>query len=511
MEPTKHNKEESWKASIPRELSEHAFQRNLTRQCWWLSLLELARASGSLHATFSPGGKLFEYFEKRRRGEGGGGPVGDPIPAIGELPPSCPGNDPRLEEYVNCKNWSPSQETIDRHKASQPAPVSSTLVGAKPTATKATVKMSESKIIKEVIENQKIIRRSRLVYGPDWQRMIMFYLLDQHAKSQWNWPHETINTNDRVEEHVKLLGILGVTGISFGQQLPLATPGLGALIDQLPDHQRVLVDIPNHAMSGVVARYVKQPKPEKTKSKVKNKSEKAGETDSSESEDEYEKPEKKPIATVKQPTEPVKKTSPEVKKTHKESKEELKEPEPELKKTTQKPTGTAPQASSSASGRSNAVKTTTKPAPSSGKDELKEQTPAPKPFKPDRPASLSNPKQALSSQPTSTKKPDPGQKKGFASMSKEEKDAFHSKAAKKIQVGQKVIVVYNQHRGDEIACFVETDEMDIQRLVSERKSTIKKWWEINWCLLVNVEVSPAVVEKHAAMFPASKTIEKAKF
>lgn len=40
---------------------------------------------------------------------------------------------------------------------------------------------------------------------------------------------------------------------------------------------------------------------------------------------------------------------------------------------------------------------------------------------------------------------------------------------------------------------------------------IKKWWEINWCLLVNVEVLFVVVEKYVVMFLVFKMIEKVKF
>lgn len=86
------------------------------RQCWWFLFFEFVRVSGSLYVIFLLGGKFFEYFEKCWCGEGGGGLVGDFILVIGELLLSCLGNDFWLEEYVNCKNWSLSQEIIDWYK-----------------------------------------------------------------------------------------------------------------------------------------------------------------------------------------------------------------------------------------------------------------------------------------------------------------------------------------------------------------------------------------------------------
>ncbi|KFZ24596.1 hypothetical protein V502_00926 [Pseudogymnoascus sp. VKM F-4520 (FW-2644)] len=175
------------------ELDTPVCQKSGTYQCWWLSLLEVARATDMLSSTFKEGGKLNLYYATGYRA----------IPAEGTLP----------EGVI--------------------------LVG----------KTDEEKLREKRLE----------VYGPKWQRMIMFFLLDKSNGFVWYRNNATFPTSGRKTELEKLLANLGVTGITFCKPLIPYSAGVSGMVNGLLDGVRVLVDKKSHAMSGIV---VKPEKPE---------------------------------------------------------------------------------------------------------------------------------------------------------------------------------------------------------------------------------------------------------
>ena len=178
------------------QLDQPAFQKAGTWQCWWLSLLEVARATDKLNSTFEEGGKLYAYYKTG----------GKSIPAEGNLPEDVNLEKPELE-----------------------------------------------------------------VYGPEWQRMIMFFLWDKSNECPWNKTHNTTClTSQRKAELEKLLNYLGVTGITFGTPRSPIEANVSAVVnDGLANNQRVLVDKKNHAMSGIVESIRPEDSNQKAYNKIK--------------------------------------------------------------------------------------------------------------------------------------------------------------------------------------------------------------------------------------------------
>lgn len=184
------------------ELDQPARQKANNYQCWWLSLLEVARANGKLDSTFKvEGGKLYTYYVTGDR----------PVPAEGQLPAGVTEADPKFKPLIKDKSdW------------------------------KKLTKL--------------------LVYGPQWQRMIMFFLWDKNNKCPWHLPNDTVQTSERAKELGTLLGYLGVTGITFGTPRALVESSVLERVNELQHGQRVLVDKTLHSMSGVV-EHVQPPEP----------------------------------------------------------------------------------------------------------------------------------------------------------------------------------------------------------------------------------------------------------
>lgn len=177
----------------PYELDQRAVQKPGTMQCWWLSLLEIARDTKKLDTTFgNKESKLYAYFTASGR----------PIPEQGDLPAGAKPKNPELE-----------------------------------------------------------------VYGPMWQRMIMYFLWDKNNKCPWYVCSVTVPTSKRVEELTKLLGYLDVAGITFGSPRNLIPSNVSQVVNGLSNSQRVLLDKPSHAMSGIAEVGLEVPK---TKIKVFN-------------------------------------------------------------------------------------------------------------------------------------------------------------------------------------------------------------------------------------------------
>lgn len=153
------------------ELDRPAIQKANTMQCWWLSMLEIARATGKLKPIFEKGGVLYNT----------------PVPAEGGMP---------------------------------------------------------AKTIYKVEEKNRKLE----VYGPEWQRMIMSFLL----ACRWHLKSDTVNSSDRAEALTNMLGFLDVKGITLGEPLSLTQFNVSDRVNQLSDGQRVIVDKIGHAMSGIV-------------------------------------------------------------------------------------------------------------------------------------------------------------------------------------------------------------------------------------------------------------------
>jgi hypothetical protein len=182
------------------ELVQPARQKANNNQCWWLSLLEVARASGKLDSTFkAEGGRLYTYYVTGRKS----------VPEEGQLPAGVTAADPKFKLLIEGgSDWGDFTKL--------------------------------------------------LVYGPQWQRMIMFFLLDKDNKCPWHLPNDTVQTSDRAKELGTLLGYLGVTGIAFGMPRTLVESSVRERVNELQPGQRVLVDKTSHSMSGIV-EYVQQP------------------------------------------------------------------------------------------------------------------------------------------------------------------------------------------------------------------------------------------------------------
>ena len=160
------------------QLDQPALQKAGTWQCWWLSLLEVARATDKLNSIFKEeGGKLYAYYKTGGRS----------VPVEGCLPEDFVLEKPKLE-----------------------------------------------------------------VYGPEWQRMIMFFLWDKSNECPWHIHTDTLPTSQRKAELEKLLSYLGVTGITFGTPRNLIEINVSGVVNGLSNNQRVLVDKTNHAMSGII-------------------------------------------------------------------------------------------------------------------------------------------------------------------------------------------------------------------------------------------------------------------
>ena len=87
-----------------------------------------------------------------------------------------------------------------------------------------------------------------LVYGPNWQKVIMNYLRGQ----KWIYqPNDTVNTSDRKNELYALLRILGITGVTIHNGVSLGF-NVKEKLKGFANGTILQVDKPNHAMSGTV-------------------------------------------------------------------------------------------------------------------------------------------------------------------------------------------------------------------------------------------------------------------
>ncbi|MET0406237.1 MAG: hypothetical protein ABW123_27715 [Cystobacter sp.] len=91
----------------------------------------------------------------------------------------------------------------------------------------------------------------REVYGEEWQRILMSYL---RASGNWNHgPMGTILTSGRVPELTRMLAVLGVSGVAFGEPRNLIPWNAEKVMGALPLGSWVMVDRMGHATAGMVA------------------------------------------------------------------------------------------------------------------------------------------------------------------------------------------------------------------------------------------------------------------
>ncbi|KAF5022673.1 hypothetical protein F66182_5221 [Fusarium sp. NRRL 66182] len=189
------------------QLGEHVVQVDETWQCWWLALLEVARISGKLKPLFeTKGNDFYDYRHPPASSEPRA------IPEAGEVPANV----------VYILNGEPIPEDQVPKPLSKEAPL------------------------------------GRWVYGPVWQRKIMYYLLDRDNNRAWSKPDAIVVIPGRSFALTNLLTYLGITGITFGT--PWSNNGLKLkeALNELPQGQNVLADKTNtggrtgHSMSGIV-------------------------------------------------------------------------------------------------------------------------------------------------------------------------------------------------------------------------------------------------------------------
>jgi len=157
-------------------------------------LLEAVRISGKLNPLFLEGGMLHRYFV--------------------ELNPALPQKWPRENEL-------PSKVTKDTTS------------------------------IRQWLKAKNIawdVGKTRLVYGPQWQRMIMFYLLTK----SWVLPNDAHSGGSRPERLQRLLQLLQVQGIDFGKEWNAYGFNVETSLNNLKNNQLLIVDKGGHAMFGVV-------------------------------------------------------------------------------------------------------------------------------------------------------------------------------------------------------------------------------------------------------------------
>ncbi|CAG9970431.1 unnamed protein product [Clonostachys byssicola] len=200
------------------ELDKPVQQMRGTWQCWWLALLEVARVSGKLEPSFKEQGTLGKFYEKRRAEISAKGADGKGVPNEGELPEGL------VEKHSDLKAFLQINPKTG------------------PVLDSAKTKF--------------------FVYGPEWQRMVMFFLLETSDKAPWNMPAGTVNTSDRAKVLTLLLQRLGVKGISFGKEHNVTGFELGNRVDDLDHNQYLILDKANsdksirtgHCMAGIVER-----------------------------------------------------------------------------------------------------------------------------------------------------------------------------------------------------------------------------------------------------------------
>ncbi|CAH0057909.1 unnamed protein product [Clonostachys solani] len=207
------------------ELDKPVQQMRGTWQCWWLALLEVARVSGKLEPIFKEQGMLGKFYDKRRAEISAKRTGGKEVPDEGELPEGL------IEKHSDLKSFLQIK-----------------------TKTGPVLNSEKTKFF---------------VYGPEWQRMVMFFLLETSDKAPWNMPAGTVNTSDRAKVLALLLQRLGVKGISFGKEHNVTGFELSNRVDDLDHHQYWILDKANsdksirtgHCMAGIVER-VPPPEPE---------------------------------------------------------------------------------------------------------------------------------------------------------------------------------------------------------------------------------------------------------
>lgn len=180
------------------ELDHRAIQKMGTNQCWWLSMLEVARASHKLDPIFSSqDSRLHKYYTEK----------GGWTPNEGELPSGMNDQQPLLRRLVKRSKNDRGKYPWDK-------------------------------------------LRKLLVYGPEWQRMIMYFLLDNGAP--YFLPNETCPTRDRSARLGLLIDSLGIRGITFPTSYNLTGLNVRGIVNGLLDGQWLIVDKTGHAMSGCV-------------------------------------------------------------------------------------------------------------------------------------------------------------------------------------------------------------------------------------------------------------------
>lgn len=190
------------KMEADNQLDQHVVQVDGTWQCWWLSLLDIARITGKLDPFFETQGSHFYTYWNPPTGPRA-------IPEVGQVPTNI--------VYID------KGEPIPENQVPNPLP-----------------------------------KPERWVYGPVWQRKIMYYLLDRDNDRPWSRPNASSIKGVRITALMTLLGYLGITGITFGTPSSSNALELKGELNILSRGQNVLTDRSNegagsgHSMSGIV-------------------------------------------------------------------------------------------------------------------------------------------------------------------------------------------------------------------------------------------------------------------
>jgi hypothetical protein len=208
-------------------------QLKKTYQCWWLALLEIIRKSGNLESVFKDGSPVYSfyknYYEQHKTLNVGPDDIGKLGPNIKLLK-----YQPQTDN--NMKNDSNEEHKSDDNKSEGDK--------KKGCLVLDTTSPCES-------DDEWKTMKQESVYGPQWQKMIMFFLLSSPG---WSSPRASAPpVEERIKRLETLLADLGVTGISLRGPYYIG-PEMNETVTSLSDGQFVLMDKPKHCMPGIVLR-----------------------------------------------------------------------------------------------------------------------------------------------------------------------------------------------------------------------------------------------------------------
>ncbi|KAL4724789.1 hypothetical protein ACLX1H_008235 [Fusarium chlamydosporum] len=215
---------------LPFQLHLPVTQKLGTLQCWWLALLEVARVSGKLRPIFEPQGHLVKHFAvDQTTGVA-------KVPAEGDLPKGY-GNINSSNTTIATQPSTASNKNEEQKSSPRSNSGNSTNKKASPSPKNQGLDDFNEHFKKQM----PIPKSGQLVYGPQWQRMIMFYLLEKGEDGAWNKALTACLFSQRQAALTNLLKILRVEGISVDTAITL-TADVSATINELHHDQYCLVD-----------------------------------------------------------------------------------------------------------------------------------------------------------------------------------------------------------------------------------------------------------------------------